>query len=394
MAVPVLIYAPGLGDYQANTADGVADVIAAVLDRRRAGRYASTTDTTVTAPRGLRVGKTVTDERGTPLLHVLELDYKVRFDTPPSAAGPPPSPGVVMSSLMALRGTGMFIRALRRGAKTPMAKLQLAMAFAALCALLFAAALTLVAALVAAGVPVPTRIEDFFDGDAATATFTVLGVTVVLAWTKSRKALLAIAATMQRTIAYVDNDDRYGDTVAMTIDDAVDGLRDSGWHGPIHLLGYSFGSLVLFDAMFPKEQSFRSSDAVGHVASITTIGCPIDAVRLFRPDVRLDDRVPGAPAAPWRNVFIATDVFGSNLRDDDDTTAGEATALAIPGVQVESIRYLDHKLDWEALLKVKGFRSHAGYWGTPGEASCFDVLVDLWCPAVAAPAAALPNQPV
>ncbi len=40
-AVAVLVYAPGLRDYRANAADGVADVIAAVLDRRRPGRYAS-----------------------------------------------------------------------------------------------------------------------------------------------------------------------------------------------------------------------------------------------------------------------------------------------------------------------------------------------------------------
>lgn len=382
--VPVLIYAAGLGDYQANTADGVADVIAAVLDQRRAGRYASTTDPIVTAPRGLRVGKTIIDEGGTPLLHVFELEYKVRFATPPSTAGPPPAPGVVMSSRMALRGAGMFIRALRRGAKTSMAKLQLAMAFVAMCALLLAAVVALVAGIVAAGVPVPRWIEDFFDGDAATATFAVLGVTVVLAWTKFRKALLAVAATTQRTIAYVSNDERFGDTVAMTLYDAVDGLRDSGWRSPIHLLGYSFGAFVLFDGMFPKKASLRNPDAVAHVDSITTIGCPIDAIRLFRPNVLTDDRAPQSPTAPWRNVFIATDVFGSNLKNGDDTSAGEGTALAISSIQVESIRYLDEKLDWWSLLKIKGFRSHAGYWGTPDEASCFDVLVDLWCPAVAA----------
>jgi hypothetical protein len=55
--VPILIYASGLGQYEANTAGGVADVIATVLDRHRSGTYRSSTEVKVTAPRGLRVGK-------------------------------------------------------------------------------------------------------------------------------------------------------------------------------------------------------------------------------------------------------------------------------------------------------------------------------------------------
>jgi hypothetical protein len=384
-AVPVLIYAGGLANVPENSAAAVADVIAAVIDRRRPGRYASTTNARITAPRGLKVGKTVTDQAGTPVLQVFELDYRPRFQSPRNAAGPPPSPGVVRSSLLALRATFMLLGALRRGAKTAMAKFQLAIALLAVCALIFAAVVAIVAALVSVGVGVPDAIEDVFDGDTASATFAVLGLTTVLAWSAVRRWLLAIAVTVQQTLGYIDNEDRHSDSVTLTVDIAVDGLRDSGWTGGIHLLGYSFGSLVVFDAMFPPSHSRRTADAVTAVRSITTIGCPLDAVRLFRPSYAADRDVR-VPAAPWCNVFIATDVFGSNLQNGDDSSADGSSVVGIAGVETTSIRYLDDELTWGAVLKMKGFRSHAGYWGGPDEGSCFDILVDQWCAPDAAPA--------
>lgn len=272
----------------------------------------------------------------------------------------------------------MLLGALRRGAKTAMAKFQLAIGLFAVCALIFAAAVAILAALVGIGVGVPDAIEDVFDGDTASVTFTAVGLTAVLAWSAVRRWLLAMAVTVQQTLSYVDNEDRHSDTVTLTVDLAVDGLRDSGWTGAIHLLGYSFGSLVVFDAMFPPAHSRRSADAVAAVRSVTTIGCPLDAVRLFRPayaagrDVRV-------PAAPWRNVFIATDVFGSNLQNGDDSNTHGSAALGVGGAEATSIRYLDDALTWGAVLKMKGFRSHAGYWGGPDEGSCFDILVDHWC---------------
>lgn len=385
ISTPALVYAPGLGSFPENSAAGVADVIAAVLDRRHPGRYTSTIDAKVAAPRGLKVGKSVVDEHGNTLLHVFELDYTAQFRSPANAAGPPPTPGIVRSSLLALRATGMFVGALRRGAKTGMAKLQLGLAFFAICLLVFVAVVAVVAGLVAIGVGLPRRIEDFFDGDAASITFATFGVVAVVSWTGVRRWLLATAVTTQRAISYVDNDDRHSDTVTLTVDLAVDGLRDVGWTGPVHLLGYSFGSLVLFDAMFPRPTSHRSAGAVASVRSLTTIGCPLDAVRLFRPRYA-DARAARVPTAEWCNVFIATDVFGSNLRNGDDVSVGSGASVDIAGAGATSIRYLDERLTWGTVLRMRGFRSHAGYWGGPEEGSCFDALVDRWYASPSSPA--------
>jgi hypothetical protein len=211
------------------------------------------------------------------------------------------------------------LRRKNRRAKNWNAKVQLAFGFIAVAALILAALTAIVGSLIAAGVV----------GGAAWA-FGIAFITGGAAlWKAIRKRLLAIAATTQQSIRYVKNEDRRRDTVAMTVDDAIDGLRDNGWKGDIHLLGYSFGSLVLFDALVPMKTSLRALDVANPLASVTTIGFPIDAVRLFRPKY-LEDRKGQLRHAKWRNLFIAADVFGSNLKNTCDTDEG-VDELGIPG---------------------------------------------------------------
>jgi hypothetical protein len=328
----------------------------------------------MTAPRGLRVGKTVSDDTNTPVLLVFELDYKARLVGTSSAAGPPVTPGAIRASLYAVRGCLMLVGALRHDSKSKMAKFQLAVAFAVVGILMFAALVAVAAALVAAKVAVPGFAKGWFTHNSRTVT-AVASVVTVGSWVKFRKQLLGIAATAQQNILYLD-DERHRDTVAMTVDDAVNGLRDNLWTGDIHLLGYSFGSLVLFDSLLPKEASHRSPLPVASVKSMTTIGCPIDAVRLFRPDY-LERRMLRVSTLTWRNVFIAADVFGSNLKPKDDRSAGPA-GITFPGIVPTSSRYLEEELGLAEVLTIQGLRIHGGYWGSPSEANCFDDLVTSW----------------
>ncbi|HSB85725.1 MAG TPA: hypothetical protein VLD86_05420 [Ilumatobacteraceae bacterium] len=373
-ATPILIYAPGLGQYPANTADGVAEVIAAVLDRDELGKkFACVRDAAMTAPAGLKLGKTIIDDHGRETLHVFELDYKGRLDWPASRTGAPTSPGALLSSIYAVRGFSMLLCATRRGAKSRMAKLQLILGFAVVGILIFAATIAVLSSLATADVPLPSVIRSRFDGEARVwALATTSGV--MATWAAARRKLLGIASTARQNIRYLD-DERYRDTIAMTIDEAVNGLRDNGWHGDIHLLGYSFGSLVVLDSLFPKHSSGRSRDTMRSVRSVTTIGCPVDAVRLVRPDY-LDHRDARVDQIPWHNIFIPADVFGSNFMDGDDAAA--QSNVHIGGVIPSSSQYLDERLDVWQILKVKGLRTHGGYWGDKDEASCFDQLVGKW----------------
>ncbi len=380
---PVLIYAPGLGRYPENTAEGVAEVLAKVIDRRRPTEFSTKSDSAVTAPKGLRVGKTVVGADDAPVLQLFELDYHPRLADSEGIEGPPPPPGVIRSSVYAAYGFAKLLRALGRPAKTLATKFQLLVGFAAVGSLVLAALVAIYAALVAAGVNLPQRLDGIFGENAAGWTFAISGTFAVIGWSAFRNHALALATTARQLIRYVRNEEARRDTVSLTVDEAIDGLRQNGWHGPIHLLGYSFGSLVMIDALFPKIRTLRPAEPADEAASLTTIGCPIDLVRLFEPSY-LDDRVERRPRLPWVNVFDAADIFSSNLKNRNDEKGGPSKALALGSSVPTSIRYLDEKLGFWQVLFARGFRTHAGYWGQPDRASCFSPLVDAWVEATPA----------
>jgi hypothetical protein len=377
-AAAVLLYLPGLGHFPRNTAEGVADVIARTLDRRRAGRYRSV-DSTAAAPTGLRVGKTVVGPDGEPLLEVYEVDFRHRLeDLDPLTAQPTLPPGVTGAAWDSVQSLRLLLPALRRPAKCAKAKIQLLMGLLAAILLLMVAAVSLVAALTAMGLV--DSLGWLAKGNTDRVVAIGGGVTVAGIWTKARPGLLAMAGMLHRLLRYF-KEDRHRATVTQTVDDAVDGLLDDGWTAPLHVLGYSFGSLVAFDFLFPPA---GGPDRLGAaVASLTTVGCPLDTMRLYFPDY-LGRRTPRAPGIPWRNVFIPADVLGSTFDDGEDVEAGSAAVMhAATGVAVESIRYTNEKLDLLGIVRGKGFRTHGGYWDHPDNASCFDLLVDLWVPPAA-----------
>jgi len=370
---PVLIFAPGLGRYDANTGDGVADALAVSIGRLTHGHCSTTTDATVTAPTGLRVAKTITNASGEAILQVFELDYLGKLDPEPQLAGPRVVPGLFRSGAYAVVGCLKLVAALRRPAKTWMTKAQLFLGFLLVALLGFAALVALYAALVAMDVDLPW--PGVFGEQAAPWTFGIASLGVVATWSRIRKKALALAGTTQNLIRFVTNEDSTADTVALQVDNAVDGLRDNGWTGAIHLAGYSFGSLVLIESLFPRITSRRSNERIATVASLTTIGCPIDMVRLYQPDFT-KDREERRPELPWKNVFNAADIFGSNLLNGDDKNPGTSNVLDFVTKQPESAQYGSDKL---GLLQIfTSGKLHASYWGAPDRANCFDPLIPGW----------------
>lgn len=213
----------------------------------------------------------------------------------------------------------------------------------------------------------------------------------MISWQLARKKILALATTTQRLLDYTGNRDRNRDTVCLTVDDAVAGLLDDGW-SEIHLVGYSFGSLILFDSVLPKLTSWKASEPIRSVKSLTTIGCPLDMVRLFHPSYTTKRQDRRQLDLKWINIFNAADVFGSNFVTRDDAVdgavavnelveqararEGEVAGDAMIHYTANSYRYLDERLTlWQVLVKAKGLRVHGGYWGSDDEAHCFEPLV-------------------
>ena len=370
---PVLIYAPGLGRYHANTGGGVAEALAGTLSRRVDGDYDAADLKGVTAPRGLRLGKTLVHPNGTVVLQVFELDYRPKLDPLAGPTGPPTPPGAVRSTMYAVGGVFTMLKAFRSPAKGGKAKFQLGYALFFAVVLAFSAITAAAGALVAIvpGDWLPDGVQNALDSIAVPA-----GVVAVGGWAVFRRKLLAISASVQRNLRYL-NDGRHRDTVALTLDDAVDGLRQSGWTGPLHVLGYSFGSLVAIDALLPLASHPSVNPRIGgNVATLTTVGCPFDFVRLFKRGYggQRESRVDGLS---WVNVFIPADVLASNLQDGKDDNATDSPKT-IGGVTPDVRQYGDDQLELIKVFTAKGLRTHGGYWGGPDEASCFDMLLDRW----------------
>lgn len=396
---PAIVFVPGLPHSAANTADRVADVLARALDNQVRGRsYSTKSDAVVTAPRGLTASKTIVSDDGSQTFQTFELDYRPRFGRRPEV---PATQAVTMGALEATKyliiGSLRLFRATfrRPRPKRLMARVQMGIGYVLVLVLFFvwlAAAYALYKAFDLPKVP-------FLEGlsaDGARDWSIGLGAFGILSWQAMRKKILQLAAVTQQLVDYTGNRDRNRDTTCMTLDDAVAGLLDTGYT-TIHVIGYSLGSLVVFDAVFPQTTSRKASSPMESIASMTTIGCPLDMVRTFYPsymDGREDRRAavvrePGEPPSiQWINIFNAADVFGSNLVAGDDVAeVAPEQKKARPGnvdvldqYKASSIRYLDEELTIDQLLKSRGFRVHGEYWGEADEAHCFEPVVRLLLP--------------
>lgn len=388
---PVLIYLPGLGNYRENSADGVADVLAAALDRRRLPGFNAASQNGVAAPRNLKVAKAIVGDGDEVLVHCFELDYRPRLAPTSGPSGPPAPPGIVRSARFAVVGALAVLWAWRRGAKGRRAKLQLAYGLLLALSMVFAAVAAVVAAVVAAEPTwLPNGFVDWWNGD-ETAVAGGVGVTVIALWSALRRRLLALATTAERNLRYV-HDTSCRQTIVNLVYEAVDGLRHAGWTGDVHLVGYSFGSLVLLDATAPRRDAPAPPlEFAAQLASIVTIGCPLDLVRLLQPSFLGErSRLSGVP---WFNVVTPGDVFGSNFRDGDDAPRTPADRPSVIGGEPPiTIAYGDDPLTLPAILAGQGFARHGRYWGPADAASCFDNLIDQWNLVPVAPPSAT-SQP-
>lgn len=378
-STPVLIYVPGLGSD--NTADLVAESLRKSLDNQRAGTYQAVDGVGISAPAGLTVSKTILDDAGAPVLQMFEFDYSSTLSPKASNAAPAVVPGAVRATASLARAVAMMVPAWGRPAKSFKTKAQLSLGLVACALLALFALVALVALLAALGLDLPGPIDGLLGEDPADWKLGIPAVGLVIGWPVLRKSLLSLAAVVQDCMRFVDNDDVVADTISENLDAALDGLAPSGWGGPAHLLGYSFGSLVLFETLFPRTTAMRDYEPTHTIRSLVTVGCPLDIVRLFRPDY-LTGRQARVDVT-WTNVFNEADLFASNLMDEDDKSEGQGVLQV--GDQVlataTSWQYTSEKLHLGRLLTT--FRSHSGYWGEK-RASCLNDVVPILVPVAAA----------
>lgn len=89
--------------------------------------------------------------------------------------------------------------------------------------------------------------------------------------------------------------------------------KDDVKYDTIHVIGYSFGSIVALDALFPHNKPGPRFDRID---TLVTIGCPFDFIRTYWPDYfKGRKRREGTPRR-WINIYARADVLGSNFRDE------------------------------------------------------------------------------
>lgn len=154
-------------------------------------------------------------------------------------------------------------------------------------------------------------------------------------------------------------------------------------YGSVHLVAFSFGTLVSLDLLFPHS---RPGARLSTVKNFVTIGCPFDIVRTYWPNYFKNRQRQANAPEQWVNLYAPLDIFGSNFRDDAKTDAadqgivlGSDTYVHIMptsnisyrvGMQTEQLSLFD-------ILTVKGAEIHSLYWSGSNvpELSCFDDVV-------------------
>jgi len=377
---PVMIYLPGISKSPANSASRMAELIA-IKANNGPGTYAAEAVPSPSAH--LTDGRRIVRAGSDPALDVYTLDYRPRLQRPRVAGD-----GILAATRRFALAVWYFLRALvlvlraRKRAKSGIAKWQLVLGFGAAFVLLLAAVFTFFAMLAALELWSEPVVSDTADDAIA------LGATAITTWAfvKLRPVVDGAAVQVAQFLDYVQHE-RHAAGIAMAVNHALDDLLEADGDRRVHLFGYSLGALVAVDFLYPRAAMHPTIDPrhAKVVSTLITVGFPLDFVRLYMPNYT-NDRMARIPGLSWTNVYIAADVFGSNLIDDNDfTDSAEAaagrqtetpvttTALADEPPPV-SRRYTNERLTLRNIWGYRGFLSHGGYWDEPENENCLHLV--------------------
>jgi len=111
------------------------------------------------------------------------------------------------------------------------------------------------------------------------------------------------------------------DAIASQLALLVDRILERHEYKRIHIVSYSFGSIIAIDALFPPTNSFPPG--FHKVKTLITVGCPFDMIRNFVPRYFNERRVNVRERRyherlKWVNIYIPADALSSNFRLDGD----------------------------------------------------------------------------
>lgn len=165
----------------------------------------------------------------------------------------------------------------------------------------------------------------------------------------------------------------------------LDHIEAKGYQN-LHVIAYSFGSILALDCFFPANQ--MPAERVKGISKLVTVGCPFDLIRVFWPQYYADRQSPDNLSNHWINIYSPIDIFGSNFRNDaellapDKNTAfrlsGSASKLLCPSQNIVWTSGRSKKgLTTLELLALVGLEAHESYWGNQyeSESTAFTMIV-------------------
>ncbi len=133
----------------------------------------------------------------------------------------------------------------------------------------------------------------------------------------------------------------------------------------IELHGYSFGSVIAFDALFPKE-SPPSTRIKNCITSFCTIGFPLDYIEIYWDNYFSNRVYDGLSLVDWKNIWSETDVLSSSL--DNDKTKKLSLIKDEQFWETLSFREYSYNIfdsnsvGYLELFMFYGIRAHSMYW--------------------------------
>lgn len=167
--------------------------------------------------------------------------------------------------------------------------------------------------------------------------------------------------------------------------DLVEQIAEKPDYENIHLIAYSFGTIVAIDTIFPLGR--MPTERFNSLNTLVTIGCPFDLIRLVWPNYFA--RREGLANIPkrWLNVYSPVDIIASNFRNDNRNDEADKTIEPINIISPQQKTKPENIIYSEGLdindfslikwLTLMGIRAHTMYWEKTfqSEISCFDILI-------------------
>jgi hypothetical protein len=168
--------------------------------------------------------------------------------------------------------------------------------------------------------------------------------------------------------------------------DLVGDIHPAGYKH-ISIVGYSIGSVVALDTLFPPTTTQRTVPA--HIDALVTIGCPHDAICCFYRDYFARRSARDDVPKVWVNVFNPVDALSSNFRPDSAIYCDGRPAEADESMNIAVTHKPENRV-WNPLGRDKGptrtqvitwmgLRSHSMYWNRTfdGDHGCIADILDV-----------------